>query len=108
MDVDICNLLRQAYLEQEDRISAADLDFRFRLPEKKIILSLDSQKTYRIFDNLYTNIIKYALKGTRVYVTLTEEKESSSEGNLSPGFLRKESGICTDRAEKHFCIGAVR
>lgn len=84
VDVDICNLLRQAYLEQEDRISAADLDFRFRLPEKKIILSLDSQKTYRIFDNLYTNIIKYALKGTRVYVTLTEEKERSSEGNLSP------------------------
>ena len=80
MDVDICNLLRQAYLEQEDRISAADLDFRFRLPEKKIILSLDSQKTYRIFDNLYTNIIKYALKGTRVYVTLTEEKERSSSG----------------------------
>ena len=84
VDVDICSLLRQAYLEQEDRISAADLDFRFRLPEKKIILSLDSQKTYRIFDNLYTNIIKYALKGTRVYVTLTEEKERSSEGNLSP------------------------
>ncbi len=84
VDVDICNLLRQAYLEQEDRISAANLDFRFRLPEKKIILSLDSQKTYRIFDNLYTNIIKYALKGTRVYVTLTEEKERSSEGNLSP------------------------
>ena len=84
VDVDICNLLRQAYLEQEDRISAANLDFRFRLPEKKIILSLDRQKTYRIFDNLYTNIIKYALKGTRVYVTLTEEKERSSEGNLSP------------------------
>ncbi len=79
VDVDICNLLRQAYLEQEDRISAAELDFRFRLPEKKIILSLDSQKTYRSFDNLYTNIIKYALKGTRVYVSLTEEKQNDRE-----------------------------
>ncbi len=75
VNVDICNLLRQAYLEQEDRISAAGLDFRFRFPEKRVILSLDSQKTYRIFDNLYTNIIKYAMKGTRVYVSLTEERE---------------------------------
>ena len=57
VDVDICSLLRQAYLEQEDRISAADLDFRFDLPDRKILLSLDSQKTYRIFDNLYNNII---------------------------------------------------
>ena len=29
---------------------------------------LDSQKTYRIFENLYVNVIKYALPNTRVYV----------------------------------------
>ena len=52
VDVDICNLLRQAYLEQDDRISSAGLDFKFSLPDEKIILPLDSQKTYRIFDNL--------------------------------------------------------
>lgn len=64
VDVDICNLLRQAYLEQDDRISSAGLDFKFSLPDEKIILPLDSQKTYRIFDNLYSNIVKYALSGT--------------------------------------------
>ena len=74
--VDLCNLLRQCYLEYEDRIGAVDLTFKFTLPEEKVILTLDPQKTFRIFENLYTNIIKYALPSTRVYVVLQEEKEN--------------------------------
>ncbi len=37
---------------------------------KKIILSLDSLKTYRIFENLLMNIGKYALENTRVYIDI--------------------------------------
>lgn len=66
--VDICNLIRQVYLEHEDKMAACGLDMRFDLPEEKVILQLDSQKTFRIFENLYTNIIKYAMPNTRVYV----------------------------------------
>lgn len=66
--VDICNLIRQVYLEHEDKMVSAGLEMRFDLPEEKIILQLDSQKTYRIFENLYVNITKYALPNTRVYV----------------------------------------
>ncbi|MBO5112452.1 MAG: HAMP domain-containing histidine kinase [Lachnospiraceae bacterium] len=68
VDVDICNLIRQVYLEYEDKVEEADLIFRFSMPEEKVILKLDSQKTYRIFENLYTNAIKYAMPHTRVYV----------------------------------------
>ena len=41
-----------------------------------MFLWLDSEKTYRIFENLLTNIIKYALPGTRAYVRM-EEKEDT-------------------------------
>ncbi len=68
VEVDICNLIRQVYLEYEDKIEEAGLQFRFRLPEEKVILQLDSQKTCRVFENLYINIIKYAMPGSRVYV----------------------------------------
>ena len=68
VDVDICNLIRQVYLEYESKIEEAGLQFRFRLPEEKVILQLDSQKTCRVFENLYINIIKYAMPGSRVYV----------------------------------------
>ena len=33
---------------------------------------LDGDKTSRIFDNLYTNIIKYAMPDTRVYVNVEQ------------------------------------
>ena len=45
------------------------------MPEGKIVLRLDSEKTYRIYENLFHNIVKYAMAGTRVYVTMTEEEE---------------------------------
>lgn len=66
--VDICNLMRQVYLEHEQQMIENGLDVRFDLPEEKLILQLDSQKTYRIFENLYVNVTKYALPNTRVYV----------------------------------------
>lgn len=74
--VDICNLLRQVYLEHEEKMKQAEFDVRFCLPEEKVILQLDSQKTYRIFENLYVNIIKYAMHGTRVYVSAEKKGEN--------------------------------
>lgn len=68
IDVDIVNLIRQVAFEMSDKLADSQLDIRLNLPEEKIILPLDSQKTYRIYENLFGNIAKYALKGTRVYV----------------------------------------
>jgi signal transduction histidine kinase len=77
--VDICHLMRQVYLEYEDKMEEAGLQVRFSVPEEKIILRLDSQKTYRIFENLYVNIIKYALHDTRVFVAA--EKYDGNDGS---------------------------
>lgn len=76
-DVDICNLVRQCYLEYEDRMEELGILFKFMLPEEKVILRLDPQKTFRIFENLYTNIIKYALPSTRVYVIVKNSDEET-------------------------------
>ena len=76
--VDICNLIRQVYLEHEDKMKQAGLHIRFTMPEEKVILELDSQKTYRIFENLYTNIIKYAQPDTRVFVVAYKKEEEKN------------------------------
>lgn len=75
MDVDMVNLLKQVSFEMADKLSESDLDVRMNLPDEKVILALDSQKTYRIFENLFGNIAKYAMPGTRVYVDLTYDEE---------------------------------
>lgn len=68
MPVDIMNLVKQVSFEMQDKLNEAKLDVRMTLTEEKISLNLDSQKTYRIYENLFGNVAKYALKGTRVYV----------------------------------------
>lgn len=73
--VDICSLMRQVYLEYEDGAQAIGLTFRFQFPDEKVYLLLDGEKTCRIFDNLYINIIKYAMPDTRVYVTVEQKGE---------------------------------
>lgn len=68
MDVDIMNLVKQVAFEMSDKLEASGLDVRMNLTDEKVILPLDSQKTYRIYENLMGNIAKYALPGTRVYI----------------------------------------
>ena len=68
MDVDVVKLMKEVRVEMSDKIEQSNLDFRFNLPEEKVILSLDGQRTYRIFENLLNNAIKYAMPFTRVYV----------------------------------------
>ncbi|WP_313077061.1 sensor histidine kinase [Lacrimispora sp.] len=72
-DVDIVSLLKEVSLELGDKIEESTIDFRWNLPDEKIVLPLDGQKTYRIFDNLLTNIIKYAMPNTRAYIDMKKE-----------------------------------
>ena len=50
MDLDIIGLLKQVELEYDRDIKAADLHIRWSLPGEKVILKLDSQKAYRVFE----------------------------------------------------------
>ena len=76
MEVDVVAVMKEARLELERQIQESGVEFRWSLPEEKVLLWLDSEKTYRIFENLLTNIVKYALPGTRAYVRI-EEKEDT-------------------------------
>ena len=40
-----------------------------------MICPLDSSKTYRIFENLFVNISKYALENTRVYIQIESDEQ---------------------------------
>lgn len=73
VDVDIVSLLKEVSLELSDKIEESTIDFRWNLPDEKIVLPLDSQKTYRIFDNLLTNIMKYGMPNTRAYIDMKRD-----------------------------------
>ena len=60
-------------MENENEISASGLLFKIQLPDskQKIICNLDGKRTYRIFDNLISNILKYSLPSSRVYIDVS-------------------------------------
>lgn len=99
MDVDIIDLMKQVRNELSDKITDSGLQFRWNLPEEKILLPLDSQKTYRIFENLYTNILKYAMAGTRVFVDAvkTEKGIQIELKNISCEELHVDTDYLTER-----------
>lgn len=73
--LDIVSLLEQVMVENEDLLETKHIEIIKKLPADKIILNLDSDKTYRIFENLFTNISKYALSNSRAYISITSTND---------------------------------
>ncbi|MFB6365241.1 ATP-binding protein [Paenibacillus elgii] len=74
-NVNVADLLQQALAEFSDKIEASTLTFRVRADNPKVTVPLDGRKTWRVFENLISNALKYAMPHTRVYLTLTEEAD---------------------------------
>ncbi len=70
-----CNvntMLHQILGEYEERLQEQSVDLRIAVPEGDICILADAAHLQRIFDNLMTNIAKYAQPLTRAYVNLTD------------------------------------
>ncbi|MGE7691743.1 histidine kinase dimerization/phospho-acceptor domain-containing protein [Lysinibacillus sp. NPDC097214] len=77
--VDLTQLVQQAVGEHEEDLAQAQLDLRMTKPHEPIYAYVDGQKWWRLIDNLIVNVLKYALEGTRVYVTLKRTAEGDAE-----------------------------
>ena len=93
MEVDLVNLIRQVAVEHREKLAEEGLELRWKVPEGKVSLELDAQKTYRVFENLFVNLEKYAMPNSRVYVEIAETDDevrtviknmSATELNVAP------------------------
>lgn len=72
-ELDFNSLVQQSIGEWEDKIAEKNLEIISNLPDEKVMLNIDGQKFSRVLDNLFSNISKYALENSRVYVDLIDE-----------------------------------
>lgn len=75
VDVDIVELMKQTQFELSDKIEESSLKFKWNLPSEKVIVKLDSQKTFRVFENLLVNIVKYAMPNSRVFIDIINKED---------------------------------
>lgn len=73
---DIKELLIQSIVELEDKIQNSNLDFIIETPEDSVFTMIDGKKTWRVFENLIGNILKYSMKNTRVYIDMFIKDEN--------------------------------
>lgn len=97
--VELASLMRQLQFELEDAIAACGVDFRWSFPSEKLYAELDGQKTFRVLENLVVNITKYALAGTRAYLSLQRQGQRAviMMKNVSSAELDFDAATITER-----------
>ena len=94
--LDIVSLITQGLGELGDKIQERHLDFKLCYPTEKVFITADGKLMWRATENLLSNVFKYALEGSRVYIDMidlgTEVKLiikniSAYELNISPDEL---------------------
>lgn len=95
-------LIEQTAGEYQDRLEQNGLELVVEAPEQPVEVLADSRRIWRVLDNLMGNICKYALSGTRVYVTL--EKGDCARLTLR-NISRDRLGISADELMERFVRG---
>ena len=68
MPNDLHELLEQAIGEYSDRFDACKLEIVTSIPESARSVMADGRLLWRVFSNLFSNLVKYAQPETRVYI----------------------------------------
>ena len=76
--LDFAKLLRQTLADLDEDIQASGLTLRTALPAGPVWIMADGDRLYRVFQNLIGNALKYALEGSRIYLTLTVEGDRAA------------------------------
>ncbi len=73
--IDLHELVRQACGEYEEKIKAADLALHVHTTDEKTFISADGKHMWRVVENLLSNVVKYSLPHSRVYVNVAQNDQ---------------------------------
>lgn len=100
--LDINQLLKQSIGENEEKLTKSNLDIKLKLPEEKVYINCDGKRMYRVFENLLSNISKYSLENTRVYIEtkIVDDNVYISMKNISSYELNFEANEISERFKR--------
>ena len=96
-------LIKQVRGEFEDKFETRGLVIIETLPEEDIYIQADSRYMYRVLENMYVNISKYALDNSRVYIDV--EKDDTTAKVILKNISKDELNIGVDELMQRFVRG---
>lgn len=97
--IDIVELVNQTNGEFMEKFSMKNLSIVAKLPDHPVFVEADGRRLWRVLENLYNNVAKYAMEKTRVYVSILHEsgKAFFIIKNISENPLNIQSEELTER-----------
>ena len=97
--INLIEFMEQVHAENMSLLEEKNLILVFEHDDEDIYCTFDPDKTVRIFENLISNISKYTLENTRVFVTCKKEKNFATitYKNISKTFLDFDPEQITER-----------
>lgn len=85
--INLVELLNQTIGEFSEKFEEKQLTPIFRANKNSVLIEADSRRIWRVIENLFNNIFKYALMGTRVYIDLQEQKTEDGNNRVTLSIL---------------------
>lgn len=98
-NLNFVELIYQTAGEFSEKFADSRLELITKVPEQPVVIYADSRRIWRVVENLYNNVAKYAMPGTRVYADLTVEDDMAvfSLKNISAQPLNIRAEELTER-----------
>lgn len=97
--INFIELVYQTGGEFNEKFEAKGLTAITKLPREPVVIMADGRRIWRVVENLYNNVAKYAMPNTRVYVDMVAEEErvTLSIKNISQNALNIQADELTER-----------
>lgn len=101
---DLKVLLTQVYGEYENKLESASLTPVMNIQDDLPQIMADGRLLWRVLNNIFGNICKYSLAGTRVYIEVYQKSQSQVEINIK-NISRNELNVSGDELMERFVRG---
>lgn len=78
--INLTELMNQTLGEFSEKFEQKKLTTVMIINAKNVVIEADSRRIWRVMENLFNNVYKYAMEGTRVYVTLNTIMQNDVQG----------------------------
>lgn len=72
VELNFIEMVHQVIGEFEEKFQEHNLMLMVHFAEEHVVIRADGQRMWRVLENVFNNVVKYAMEGTRVYAEVNE------------------------------------